>query len=103
MSMDGITILKVTLTAFREGEPPCEPRVTADKPRLGRSLALPRASRSKCSRGCDIFPLMQIRPATSDDLERLIDIDGTIESSQYLHVERGGEGLAASWRLEERS
>jgi GNAT superfamily N-acetyltransferase len=45
---------------------------------------------------------MQIRPARPEDLERLIDIDGTIESSVYLHLERGGEGLAANWRLEER-
>jgi ribosomal protein S18 acetylase RimI-like enzyme len=45
---------------------------------------------------------MQIRPAQLEDLDRLIDIDGTVESAQYLHLERGGEGLAQSWRLEER-
>jgi N-acetylglutamate synthase-like GNAT family acetyltransferase len=45
---------------------------------------------------------MLIRPAQPADLARLIDIDGTIESSQYLHVDRGGEELAVSWRLEER-
>src|SRR5436305_8788123 len=45
---------------------------------------------------------MEIRPATAGDLDRLIEIDGTIESAQYLHVERGGEGLAATWRLEPR-
>jgi len=45
---------------------------------------------------------MQIRPGHLDDLDRLIDLDGTIESGEYLHVERGGEGLAASWRIEER-
>src|SRR6185503_9972625 len=30
------------------------------------------------------------------------DIDGTIQSPQYLHVERAGEGLAPQFRLEER-
>jgi ribosomal protein S18 acetylase RimI-like enzyme len=45
---------------------------------------------------------MQIRPAQPDDLERPIDIDGTVESAQYLHLERAGEGLAQSWRLDER-
>jgi GNAT superfamily N-acetyltransferase len=45
---------------------------------------------------------MEIRPATTKDPARLIDLDGTIESGEYLHVERGGEGLALSWRLERR-
>lgn len=45
---------------------------------------------------------MQIRPIRPADLDRLIDIDGTIESSHYLHVDRSGEGLAAVWKIEER-
>ena len=45
---------------------------------------------------------MEIRPAVLADLDGLDEIDGTIESSQYLHVERGGEGLALHWKLEER-
>ena len=45
---------------------------------------------------------MQIRPATSKDLQTVRDIDGTVESTRYLHLEAGGEGLALSWRLEER-
>jgi GNAT superfamily N-acetyltransferase len=45
---------------------------------------------------------MQIRPATSEDLSAVRDIDGTVESPSYLHLERGGEGLAVSWKLEER-
>jgi ribosomal protein S18 acetylase RimI-like enzyme len=45
---------------------------------------------------------MRIRPAQLHDLDHLIDLDGTIESGDYLHLERGGEGLAVSWRLEER-
>ncbi|MDB5333932.1 MAG: hypothetical protein JWP03_5083 [Phycisphaerales bacterium] len=45
---------------------------------------------------------MQIRPVRPEDLGGLVEIDGTIESSEYLHVERGGEGIALQWRLEER-
>ena len=45
---------------------------------------------------------MEIRPIRPADLDRLIDIDGTIESSSYLHVDSSGEGLAMSWKLEER-
>src|SRR5438477_13141844 len=45
---------------------------------------------------------MQIRAATMNDLEGVREIDGTVESLQYLHVERGGEGLGASWRLQQR-
>ncbi len=46
---------------------------------------------------------MQIRPGTPADLGQLPDIDGTVESTRYLHLEQSGEGLAASWRLEERA
>jgi GNAT superfamily N-acetyltransferase len=46
--------------------------------------------------------IMQIRAATAEDLEAAREIDGTVESHQYLHLESAGEGLAASWRLEER-
>jgi ribosomal protein S18 acetylase RimI-like enzyme len=45
---------------------------------------------------------MEIRPATTKDPERLIDLDGTIESGEYLHVDRSGEGLAVSWKIEPR-
>jgi ribosomal protein S18 acetylase RimI-like enzyme len=45
---------------------------------------------------------MHIRPATPADLDRLIDIDGTVESTQYLHLERIGEGLSIGWKLEQR-
>lgn len=46
--------------------------------------------------------LMEIRPATTSDLDLLLEIDGTVESSQYLHLEQVGEGLKTSWSLEER-
>lgn len=45
---------------------------------------------------------MEIRPVRPGDLARLIDIDGTIESTHYLHVDQSGEGAAAAWRIEER-
>ena len=46
---------------------------------------------------------MQIRPAKTDDLADMAEIDGTVESSQYLHLETSsGEGLSAGWKLEQR-
>lgn len=45
---------------------------------------------------------MEIRPATAADLDRLADVDATIESARYLHLERSGQGLDVSWKLEER-
>src|SRR5258706_13646817 len=45
---------------------------------------------------------MQIRPAISSDIDRLLDIDGTITSNNYLHVDKSGEGSALTWKLEER-
>jgi GNAT superfamily N-acetyltransferase len=45
---------------------------------------------------------MQIRPATALDLSGLDEIDGTIVSSQYLHLDRTGEGVELSWKLAER-
>ena len=46
--------------------------------------------------------IMEIRPVLPGDLDRLIDIDGTIESSDYLHVDQSGEGPAVSWQIEKR-
>ena len=45
---------------------------------------------------------MEIRPVRPGDLDELVEIDGTIESSQYLHLERAGEGFDLSFRLNER-
>jgi ribosomal protein S18 acetylase RimI-like enzyme len=45
---------------------------------------------------------MEIRAMTPADPGRLADIDGTIESARYLHIESAGSGLAQGWRLEER-
>jgi ribosomal protein S18 acetylase RimI-like enzyme len=45
---------------------------------------------------------MEIRPMSASDVDRLGDIDATVEASRYLHVERTGQGLAAAWRVQER-
>ncbi len=45
---------------------------------------------------------MQIRPATANDVIFVNDIDATVESTDYLHVERSGEGLDRGWRLSRR-
>ena len=45
---------------------------------------------------------METRPAKPADLDRLLDIDGTIESTEYLHLERIGEGLSVTWRIDLR-
>lgn len=45
---------------------------------------------------------MEIRPVRPPDLDRLIDIDGTIESHDYLHVDHSGDGFAGAWRIEKR-
>lgn len=45
---------------------------------------------------------MQIRPATAGDLELIDEIDATIDSTRYLHIEKTGEGLGVGWRVEER-
>src|SRR5262245_6877322 len=45
---------------------------------------------------------MEIRPLTSADLRFLGDIDATIESTQYLHLERSGEGVTVNMRVESR-
>lgn len=45
---------------------------------------------------------MNIRPIEPRDLDNLYDVDGTIESARYLHVEQSGEGFSVGWRLEDR-
>ena len=45
---------------------------------------------------------MQLRPATPADLDAIREIDGTIESADYLHLEQTGEGLNIAWKLDKR-
>jgi RimJ/RimL family protein N-acetyltransferase len=52
--------------------------------------------------GVVFFPAMEIRAIRLPDIDRLIDIDATIESTHYLHVEQAGEGLEVSLKLSER-
>lgn len=45
---------------------------------------------------------MEIRPATATDVQQFMEIDGTIDSSSYVHIDRSGEGVAVSWKSEQR-
>ena len=45
---------------------------------------------------------MEIRTAQPSDLQRLGDIDGTVDSAHYLHLERNGDGLGFSFVLQQR-
>lgn len=46
---------------------------------------------------------MEIRSLRPNDLKNLAEIDATIHAAHYLHVEAAGEGIARSWKLEERN
>jgi RimJ/RimL family protein N-acetyltransferase len=50
---------------------------------------------------------MEIRPVKIEDLAGLQEIDGTVESTRYLHVdyadEAGDEGVTFAFRLQERA
>lgn len=46
---------------------------------------------------------MQIRPLRPDDLDLIDEIDATISADRYLFVERASEGLAGTFRVEERT
>jgi ribosomal protein S18 acetylase RimI-like enzyme len=45
---------------------------------------------------------MEIRPANPKDLAGVTEIDGTVESLRYLHVDRSGEALNTHWKIEDR-
>ena len=45
---------------------------------------------------------MDLRPATAADLTGVIEIDATIESHRYLHVDRSGESFNIQWKIEDR-
>jgi ribosomal protein S18 acetylase RimI-like enzyme len=45
---------------------------------------------------------MQIRPLNLADLEFIDEIDATIQSEDYLHVDRAADALSASFRIEQR-
>jgi ribosomal protein S18 acetylase RimI-like enzyme len=45
---------------------------------------------------------VEIRPAKPSDLDRLNDIDGTVDSAHYLHLERQGEGVEISFVFQQR-
>jgi ribosomal protein S18 acetylase RimI-like enzyme len=45
---------------------------------------------------------MELRPAKAADLPGVVEIDATIESHRYLHIDRSGEGLNVTWKIEDR-
>jgi ribosomal protein S18 acetylase RimI-like enzyme len=45
---------------------------------------------------------MEIRPLAIDDAARSFDIDATIDSNEYLHIDRQGEGLTLQLSLDVR-
>jgi N-acetylglutamate synthase-like GNAT family acetyltransferase len=45
---------------------------------------------------------MQLRSAKPADLVGIIEIDATVESHRYLHIDRSGEGLNVNWKVEDR-
>jgi GNAT superfamily N-acetyltransferase len=45
---------------------------------------------------------MELRPAVPADLPGVIELDATIESLRYLHVDRTGDGLNVQWKIEDR-
>jgi ribosomal protein S18 acetylase RimI-like enzyme len=45
---------------------------------------------------------MEIRPITPADLDAIREIDGTIESADYLHLEQSGEAFNIVWKIELR-
>lgn len=45
---------------------------------------------------------MTIRPAVASDLDNIFEIDGTVESHDYLHLEHQQEDLIGSWKIEPR-
>ena len=45
---------------------------------------------------------MQLRRMNPADLQQLDEIDATVESRDYLHLAREGEGFTSIWRLEQR-
>ena len=52
--------------------------------------------------GVVFFPAMEIRAIRLPDIDRLIDIDATVESTHYLHVDQAGEGFDVSIKQSER-
>ncbi len=45
---------------------------------------------------------MNIRNATTNDLDGIDEIDSVIESTEYLHIEKSGDGAAMSFQISQR-
>jgi len=85
--------VRLTFPIITAPEPPRESKPPP------KSLFPPSNGQSPRRRDILITCRFARRPA---DLDRLIDIDGTITSVNYLHVERTGEAVGQSWKLDER-
>ena len=59
-----------------------------------------KAAPSICRRGFAILADMEIRPLAVADLDALAEIDATIESTRYLHLDRSGETVNITWKLD---
>jgi GNAT superfamily N-acetyltransferase len=46
--------------------------------------------------------IMEIRTMTAGDMNLLGEIDATVESSQYLHIDRAGEGIEIGFKMQAR-
>jgi ribosomal protein S18 acetylase RimI-like enzyme len=45
---------------------------------------------------------MNLRPALPADLDAIDEIDGVLESTNYVHIDVAGEGLALQWKADSR-
>jgi len=84
----------LTFPIITAPEPPRESKTASE------SLFPP--SNGQSPRRRDILITCRFAPASRPISIAIIDIDGTITSVNYLHVERTGEGVGQSWKLDER-
>ncbi len=52
--------------------------------------------------GYAIFKAWRFRPVISADLDALREIEGTIESTEYLHLDQTGQRMEIGWSLQNR-
>jgi ribosomal protein S18 acetylase RimI-like enzyme len=45
---------------------------------------------------------MEIRAATTADIDKIEEIDAIVESTQYLHLDRAADGADITWKLQQR-
>lgn len=77
----------------------CEVAAAGGAHRDGRKIV---ADGLTTGRLCWYIIAMLIRPLQPEDLDLLDEIDATIESTDYLHVNQEGEGLSRRWDVSMR-